>query len=104
MGGRGGTTQPPGRRFGRRRIEIAPGESRPHVEAEWRGVLVVLEAGEIELRCHAGGRRRFAAGSVLWFTGLNLRTVHNPGAVPAVILAVSRGGGTPDGCTEVTGS
>jgi hypothetical protein len=95
-----GTAQPHGRRFDRRRIEIAPGESRLHDEAEWRGVLVVLEAGEIELRCHAGGRRRFAAGSVLWFTGLNLRTVHNPGAVPAVILAVSRGAGP----AEDTGS
>ncbi|MCE3552518.1 hypothetical protein LWC33_13740 [Pseudonocardia sp. RS11V-5] len=92
------------RRFDRRRIEIGPGESRPHVEAEWRGVLVVLEAGEIELRCHAGGHRRFAAGSVLWFTGLNLSSVHNPGAVPAVILAVSRGGHYPDGCTRDTGS
>ncbi|MFC5952854.1 hypothetical protein ACFQH9_31805 [Pseudonocardia lutea] len=101
-----GTAGPalPGRRFGRRRIEIAPGDSRPHVEEEWRGVLVVLEAGEIELRCHAGGRRRFAAGSVLWFTGLNLRTVHNPGAVPAVIVAISRAGGGADGGAGVTGS
>ncbi|GAA1878827.1 hypothetical protein GCM10009836_70270 [Pseudonocardia ailaonensis] len=77
-------------RFGRRRIEIGPGESRPHVEDEWRGVLVIVEEGEIELRCHAGGNRRFAEGTVLWFTGLNLRAVHNPGSGPAVIVGISR--------------
>jgi hypothetical protein len=77
-------------RFGRRRIEIGPGESRPHVESEWLGVLVIVESGEIELWCRHGGNRRFTAGNVLWFTGLDLRTVHNPGALPAVILAVSR--------------
>jgi hypothetical protein len=96
------TAQPHGRRFTRRRIEIAPGEARPHVEAEWRGVLVVVEAGEIELRCRAGGRQGFAAGSVLWFTGLDLRTVHNPGSVAAVILAISRG--SADEPTEDTDS
>ncbi|WP_181782576.1 hypothetical protein [Pseudonocardia pini] len=78
------------RRFGRRRIEIHAGESRPHVEDEWRGVLVLVEEGEIELRCTLGGRRRFGRGSVLWFTGLDLREVHNPGVDPAVIVGVSR--------------
>ena len=89
-------------RFDKRRIRIRAGESRPHVEDEWRGVLVLVEAGEIELRCELGGRRRFGAGSVLWFTGLGLREVHNPGVDPAVIVAVSRAGrGSPK--REVTG-
>jgi hypothetical protein len=77
-------------RFDRRRLEIGAGESRPHDEDEWRGVLVLVESGEIELRCALGGRRRFHAGAVLWFTGLDLREVHNPGVDPAVIMAVSR--------------
>ena len=79
------------RRFAWRRIEIGAGESRPHVEEEWRGVLVLVEVGEIELRCVLGGRQRFGAGSVLWFTGLDLREVHNPGIAPAVIIGVTRG-------------
>ncbi|MCW0215760.1 MAG: hypothetical protein OJJ54_20585 [Pseudonocardia sp.] len=77
--------------FVRRTFVIEPGESRPHVEQEWIGILVVMTAGEIELRCRHGGARRFAEGSVLWFTGLDLRSVHNPGSEPAVFVAVSRG-------------
>ncbi|GAA4547759.1 hypothetical protein [Pseudonocardia xishanensis] len=78
------------RRFARRRVELCAGECRPHVEDEWRGVLVLVEAGEIELRCELGGRRRFGAGSVLWFTGLGLREIHNPGVEPAVFVGVTR--------------
>ncbi|SDE85309.1 hypothetical protein [Pseudonocardia oroxyli] len=77
-------------RFDRRRITIEAGTSRPHDEDEWRGVLVLVEAGEIELRCALGGRRRFRAGAVLWFSGLDLREVHNPGVDRAVVVAVSR--------------
>jgi hypothetical protein len=76
--------------FSRRTIVIEPGGYRPHVEQEWIGVLVVVKAGEIELQCRHGGARRFVEGNVLWFTGLDLRTVHNPGSGPAVFLAVSR--------------
>lgn len=78
--------------FSRRTFVIEPGGYRPHVEQEWTGVLVVMKAGEIELQCRHGGARRFVAGDVLWFTGLDLRTVHNPGTEPAVFLAVSRPG------------
>lgn len=79
--------------FAARTVTVAPGDSRPHDEDEWQGTLVVVESGEIELRCRAGGRRRFAAGAVLWFTGLNLASVHNPGDEPAVFRGISRGRG-----------
>ena len=77
--------------FHSRSITVAPGEDRPHDEGEWEGTLIVVESGEIELRCRAGGRRRFGTGAVLWFTGLDLASVHNPGRVPAVFRGITRG-------------
>lgn len=77
--------------FRTRRVSLPPGGSRPHDEDEWRGALIVVDAGEIELCCRAGGSRVFGAGSVLWFTGLDLRLVRNPGAVEAVFRGITRG-------------
>ena len=76
--------------FASREVTLAPGESRPHDEQEWRDSLIVVDSGEIELRCRAGGNRRFGAGAVLWFTGLDLASVHNPGPEPAVFRGISR--------------
>lgn len=76
--------------FAARTVTVAPGDSRPHDEDEWQGTLIVVESGEIELRCRAGGRRRFGAGAVLWFTGLDLASVHNPGDEPAVFRGIRR--------------
>ncbi|GAA4990408.1 hypothetical protein WHI96_15870 [Pseudonocardia tropica] len=74
-----------------RTVVLAPGEVRPHVEDEWRGAVVVVDAGQIELCCAAGGSRTFGAGSVLWFTGLNLVRVRNPGRDEAVFRGITRG-------------
>ncbi|MEV1291117.1 hypothetical protein [Pseudonocardia sp. NPDC049635] len=76
--------------FRTRTVTLPPGGSRPHHEDEWRGALIVVDAGVIELRCTAGGRRRFGAGSVLWFTGLDLVLVHNPGERDAVFRGITR--------------
>ncbi|MFP5069371.1 hypothetical protein ACLFMI_06865 [Pseudonocardia nantongensis] len=76
--------------FRTRRVTLPPGGSRPHDEDEWRGALIIVDAGEIELCCRAGGRRGFGTGSVLWFTGLNLAAVRNPGPVDAVFRAITR--------------
>jgi hypothetical protein len=46
----------------------------------------------VDLECAAGGRRRFRAGAVLWLTGIDIRVLHNAGAGPVVLLAVSRSG------------
>lgn len=77
--------------FRTRTVTLPPGTGRPHDEDEWRGALVVVDAGEIELCCAAGGSRTFGAGSVLWFTGLNLVLVRNPGGTDAVFRAITRG-------------
>ena len=67
-----------------------PGESRPSGDADWRDALVIVERGDVELECAAGGRRRFSGGAVLWLEGIDLRVLHNVGDGPVVLLAVSR--------------
>ena len=79
--------------FRTRTVRLPPGGSRPNHEDEWRGALVVVDAGVIELRCAAGGSRRFGAGSVLWFTGLDLVLVCNPGEQDAVFRGITRATG-----------
>jgi hypothetical protein len=77
-------------RFHIRRIVVAPGAERPYDEAEWRDAIVVIEAGRLELESRSGDRRRFSRGDVLWLIGLPLRVLRNRGAVPTVLVAVSR--------------
>jgi quercetin dioxygenase-like cupin family protein len=76
--------------FAVRVCTLEPGTSRPFDPEEWRDALVVVEQGEVDLECHAGGRRRFRRGAMLSFAGLSLRRVHNAGAEPVVLVAVSR--------------
>jgi quercetin dioxygenase-like cupin family protein len=76
--------------FVRRTVVLDPGESRPSHDAEWHDAIVMVECGDVELECAAGGRRRFAAGAVLWLTGIDIRVLHNVGAGPVVLVAVSR--------------
>jgi hypothetical protein len=71
-------------------MTLDPGDTRPFRAEDWRDALVVVERGEIELRCHAGGRRRFSAGAIMWLQGMDLHELHNPGGEPAVLSAVSR--------------
>lgn len=84
---------PPGRSgpsFDVRRVVVEPGGSRAHDEDEWRGAIVLLERGRIELVCSDGDHRAFRRGDVLWLDGLPVRALRNPGREPAVLLAISR--------------
>jgi hypothetical protein len=76
--------------FDVRRIVVAPGGERPYDESEWADALVVVEAGRLELESRSGNRCGFACGDVLWLIGLPLRVLRNRGAVPTVLVAVSR--------------
>jgi hypothetical protein len=76
--------------FELRLLRVEPGAERAYDPAEWRGALVVVEEGEIELEGLCGRRWRFAAGDVLWLTKLPLRALHNPGSETAVLAAVTR--------------
>jgi hypothetical protein len=73
-----------------RRIVVAPGAERPYDESEWRDALVVIESGKLELECRSGTRSRFDRGDVLWLIGLPLRVLRNRGAVPTVLVAITR--------------
>lgn len=81
---------PPPSAFRRWTVTVVAGRVLVYVEADWRDALVVVEHGVIELRCVLGGHRRFAAGSILWFDGLNLQSLHNPGPTDVVLLGLSR--------------
>jgi hypothetical protein len=85
-----------GDRFVRRLVTLGAGEERPYVEAEWRDTLIVIVRGALELRCQAGGARRFAAGAILWTQDLGLRQMVNPGDSETLLIAVSRRGSGPD--------
>ena len=78
------------RAFDLRLVAIPPGCSEPYDAAVWADALVVVERGAVQLECARGGRRAFAAGSVIFLTGLPLRSIHNPGPEPALLAAVSR--------------
>jgi glyoxylate utilization-related uncharacterized protein len=81
--------------FAKHVVTLEPGGSRPYRAAEWRDALVVVEGGEVQLECADGGRRAFAAGSVLWLADMGLVALHNAGPEPAVLVAVSRRRGPP---------
>jgi hypothetical protein len=88
---------PPG--FRARIVTIPPGGELLFRERDWRDAIVVAERGRVEIASHTGATLRFGHGSLLWFSGLPLRAVRNPGRDPAVLVAVSRR--VPDGDLEV---
>jgi hypothetical protein len=69
-------------------ITLAPGAERPFEGAEWRGAIVVVERGQVELEGRRGARARFERGAVLCLTGLPLRRLENHGPELAVLSVV----------------
>ena len=76
--------------FDRRVVVLAPERTLSYDDAEWRGALVVVERGQIELEWLDGGRHCFKRGDILWLERLPLRALHNRGHTFAVLTAVSR--------------
>jgi hypothetical protein len=74
----------------RRVIVIEPGQARAYDDGEWRDAIVVVERGHVELAPHGDARRCFGRGDILVLAGLGLRSLHNPGREPTVLVAVSR--------------
>lgn len=75
----------------RLRIVAVPPLSELAYEArEWRGALVVVERGELELETVRGVTCRFGDGDVLWLEGLSLRALRNRGTETVLLAAVSR--------------
>ena len=71
-------------------MAVAPGATCAYDEADWRGALVVVERGRIELEGLSGSRLSVERGAVLWLVGLPLRALHNHGREPAVMIAFTR--------------
>ena len=71
-------------------VVLSPGGRRTFDQAEWRGALVVVEQGEIDLVRPDGSRCRFKRGDILWLDGLSLRSLHNAGHERATLVAISR--------------
>jgi hypothetical protein len=93
-----GRRLPPG--FAARVVTVPPGGGRHYDDADFGDALVVVERGQVELECLGGSRRRFAAGDLLCLDGLGVRTLHNPGRAPAVLVAVSRRSGVTGPCPD----
>jgi hypothetical protein len=77
-------------RFARRVLVLAPGCRHPYRPTEWRGALVVIEWGEVQLEFAGQSPRRFGRDALLCFGGLGLSAIYNPGPGPAVLMAVWR--------------
>lgn len=80
----------PGPAFRRRAVTIPAQETVPYVAADWRGALVLIERGCVDLCCVRGGRRRFTQGAILFMDGLALESLHNPGVEDVVLVALAR--------------
>jgi hypothetical protein len=78
------------RRFARRVYRAAAGtdlalEPPPPLDA-----LVVVDEGELELECRAGGRRRFGRGSMIPIGCLPVARLRSVGRQPLVLVAIAR--------------
>ena len=71
-------------------VALPPGGARAYDAAEWHDALVLVARGEVELEFAGGARLRLARGATLWLARLPLRALHNPGAEPALLVAVAR--------------
>jgi hypothetical protein len=71
-------------------VAIEPGCRRAYDPAEWRGALVVVERGEIELECPSGARWRFEEGAVMSLAGLPIRALCNERSATVLLTALSR--------------
>jgi hypothetical protein len=73
-----------------RLVVIPPGCTHPFDPGHWRGALIVVERGTIELELDSGRRFPCAQGYIGTLSGLSLRALHNTGERTAVITGVSR--------------
>jgi hypothetical protein len=71
---------------------VAPGEERVYRATEWRNALVVVERGQIELRCVDDTSWHFERGATLVLAGLPIRALCNDGTETTLIAAISRAG------------
>lgn len=71
-------------------VELAVGEVLAVDAASWRDAIVFVTAGEIDVECVGGGRRRFGDGDIVCFARVSVRALHNCGRGEARLLVVCR--------------
>jgi hypothetical protein len=71
-------------------VTVAPGRERSYEPVEWRGAVVVVERGAVELQGALGGRARFERGDVLCLSGIGVEALRNPGTELAVLSVMRR--------------
>ena len=76
--------------FCRRVFRVAPGRELGMRATDLRGAIVLVEQGELELECRAGGHRRFGRGSMLALARLPVARIRSVGTGPLVLVAGSR--------------
>ena len=75
--------------FRKRVIELTTNDELRIDAAAWWDAIVFLEAGEVELECSAGERRRFAPGAVLCLVP-PVQALRNCGGDSARLIVISR--------------
>jgi hypothetical protein len=76
--------------FAMRVYRAAPGRDLGLEPAPPPDAIVVVEQGELELGCRAGGCRRFARGSMIPIARLPVAHLRSVGSRPLVLVAVAR--------------
>lgn len=71
-------------------MALEPGGTLAYDEDDWRGALVTVESGEVELEMACGRSVFFQEGDLLWLQDLPLARLHNRGDEPTVLVAASR--------------
>jgi hypothetical protein len=69
---------------------ITAGETLMIDDGEWNGAMIVVTAGGIDLEFQSGATQTFTTGSILWFTNLGLRAIHNHATSTAVLVSTRR--------------
>jgi quercetin dioxygenase-like cupin family protein len=76
--------------FRRCLVEVPPGDALQLDPASWRDAIVFVLAGQVDVRCSGGIGHQFRQGDILCFARPPVRSVRNPGRVPARLLAIWR--------------
>ena len=74
----------------RKTVTIAPGDELPEHITCWRGAIVSVEAGVIEMVGPDGELLRLGAGALLLLDGVEHVAVRNVGNEPVVLAALRR--------------
>ena len=77
-------------KFEVRVVILEPGCDMILEPAEWRGALVEVNQGLVELELPSGATARFSAGDLVWLNEGRMRALPSDGQVSAVLVAVSR--------------